>query len=113
MKLSAKRRAICIRPTVTLEKKLNQKEENIWSQKIRSAQEKSSYLCQGKPFSKKDVRALQVSTAISTSEATPTTSSAFSTKQILSQSVHKSERSLPSSPQKKADAIGTLPKSCT
>ena len=44
------------------------------------------------------------------SETTPTTSSAFSTRQILSQSVHKTEISLPSSPRKKADVIETLAK---
>ena len=53
---------------------------------------------------------LQVSTAAPTSETTPTTSSAFSTKQILGRSVHKTERSLPSSPQKKAEEIGNLAK---
>ena len=42
--------------------------------------------------------------------ATPTTSSVFSTKQILSRSVHKTERSLLSSPRKKAEVIGTLAK---
>ena len=53
---------------------------------------------------------LQVSTAMSISETTLTTSSAFSTKQILSRSVHKTERSLLSSPPKKAEVIGTLAK---
>ena len=47
---------------------------------------------------------------MSTSEATPTTSSAFSTKQILSRSVHEIERSFPSSQQKEAEVIGTLAK---
>ena len=51
---------------------------------------------------------LQVSTETSTSETTPTTSSAFSTKQILSRSVHRTERSFPSSPRKKTEVIGTL-----
>ena len=53
---------------------------------------------------------LQVSTATSISETTPTTSSAFSTKQISSRSVHKTERSLQSSLRKKAEVIGTLAK---
>ena len=53
---------------------------------------------------------LQVSTATSTSETTPTMSSAFSTKQILSRSVRKTVISLPSSPGKKAEVIGTLAK---
>ena len=53
---------------------------------------------------------LQVSTATSTSETTPTMSSAFSTKQILSRSVRKTVISLPSSPGKKAEVIGTLSK---
>ena len=47
---------------------------------------------------------------MSTSETTSTTSSVFSTKQILGQSVHKTERSLLSSPRKKAEVIGTLVK---
>ena len=59
---------------------------------------------------KKISEQLQVSIAPSTSETTPTTSSACSTKQVLCQSLHKTERSLPSSPQKKAKVIGTLPK---
>ena len=50
---------------------------------------------------------LQVSTATSTSEITLTTSFVFSTKQILSRSVHKTERSFPSSPRKKVKVIGT------
>ena len=48
--------------------------------------------------------------ATSTSDTTPTTSSAFSTKYFLSQSVHKTIGLLPSSPQKKAVVIGTLAK---
>ena len=47
--------------------------------------------------------------ATSTSETTPT-SSAFSTKYFLSQSVHKTKGLLPSSPQKKAVVTGTLAK---
>ena len=61
-------------------------------------------------FKKSMSEQLQVSTATSTLETTPSTSSAFSTKQILSRSVHKTERALPSSPQKKADVIQTLAK---
>ena len=53
---------------------------------------------------------LQVSPATSTSEATGATSSTFSTKQILSRSVHKTEISLPSSKRKKDEVIGTLTK---
>ena len=53
---------------------------------------------------------LQVSTAASPSETASTTSSAFSTKRNLSRSVHKTERSLPSSPQTKTDVIWTLAK---
>ena len=64
---------------------------------------------------KKMSEKLQVSTATSASEIT-TTSSGFSkkkakkNKQILSQSVHKTERSPQSSPRKKAEVIGTLAK---
>ena len=53
---------------------------------------------------------LQVSTAASPSGTTSTTSSAFSTKRNLSRSIHKTERSLPSSPRTKADVIRTLAK---
>ena len=53
---------------------------------------------------------LQASTATSTSETTPTTSSAFSTKSILSQSIYKSERLLPTSLPDKAKVIGILVK---
>ena len=49
---------------------------------------------------------LQVSNATSTSETLPPKSSAFSTQQILSQSVHETEKSLPSSQQKKAEMLG-------
>ena len=49
---------------------------------------------------------LQVSNATSTSETLPPKSSAFSTQQILSQSVHETEKSLPSSQQKKAKMLG-------
>ena len=61
-------------------------------------------------FKKKISEQLQVSTATSTSETTPDMSSAFSTKQTMSRSVHKTERSLPSSPRKKTKFIGLLPK---
>ena len=44
---------------------------------------------------KKMLEQLQVSTATSTSKTIPTTSSAFSTKQTLSRSVPKTERSHP------------------
>ena len=57
---------------------------------MRSFQEERSCPCQ-----KNISEQLQVSTATSTSEAIPTMPSAFSTKQILSRSVHKIERSLP------------------
>ena len=53
---------------------------------------------------------LQASTATSSSETKPTTSSAFSTNEILSRSVRKTKRSLPFSPQKKAKIIGALAK---
>ena len=53
---------------------------------------------------------LQVSTATSDSETKPTTSSAFSTKEILSRSIRKTKRSVPFSPQKKAETIGALAK---
>ena len=61
---------------------------------------------------KKMSEKVQVSTATSASEITPTMSSAFSKKnpQILSRSVHKTERSLQSNPRKKAEVIGTLTK---
>ena len=48
---------------------------------------------------KKMSERLQVTSAASTSETTPTTSSAFLTKQILNRSVRKTERSLQSSPR--------------
>ena len=51
---------------------------------------------------------LQASTAMSTSERTPIMCSAFSTKQILSRSVYKTERSLPSRPRKKTEVTGIL-----
>ena len=51
---------------------------------------------------------LQVSTATSTSETTPSTSSPFSTKKALIRSDHNTESSRPSSPQKKAKVIETL-----
>ena len=58
----------------------------------------------GITFKKKKIsEQLQVSTATSNSEKTPTKSSGFSTKQILSRSVHKTKKALPSSPQKKAE----------
>ena len=53
---------------------------------------------------------LQVSFATSASETTPTTSSAFSAKRILSRSVDKIEISLSFSPRKKPKVIGTLAK---
>ena len=59
---------------------------------------------------KKMSEQLQVSTATSTLETTSAKSSAFSAKQILSQSVHKTERSLPFSLRKKAEVIRTLAK---
>ena len=53
-------------------------------------------------FKKKRSEQLHVSNATS---ASPTKSSAFSTQQILSQSVHKTEKSFPSSQQKKAEML--------
>ena len=61
-------------------------------------------------FKKKMSEQLQVSTAMSTLETTPSISSAFSTKQILSRSVRKTERLFPSSPRKSAEVIGTFAK---
>ena len=61
-------------------------------------------------FKKKMSEQLQVSTAMSTLETTPSISSAFSTKQILSQSVRKTERLFPSSPRKNAEVTGTFAK---
>ena len=54
---------------------------------------------------------LQLSTETSTAQTTLTTSSAFSTKQILSQIIRMTKNSLPSSPPKKVEVIGTLAKS--
>ena len=64
-------------------------------------------------FKKKISEQLQVSTATSTSETTPNMSSAFSAKQTLSRRVHKTERSLSSSPRKKTKFIGLLAKNST
>ena len=53
---------------------------------------------------------LEAIAATSTSATTSTTSSGISKKQILSQSVEKTEISHPSSPRKKDEVIGTLAK---
>ena len=51
---------------------------------------------------------LWVSTAMSTSKTIPITSSVFSTKQKLNRSINKTEKSLPSSTQRKAEVIGNF-----
>ena len=64
----------------------------------------------GNTVLKKDVRALQVRLLTSTSATRPTTSSTFSTIQILSRIVHKTEKSLLSNLEKKIEVTGTLAK---
>ena len=64
----------------------------------------------GNTVLKKDVRALQVRLLTSTSATRPTTSSTFSTVQILSRIVHKTEKSLLSNLEKKIEVTGTLAK---
>ena len=45
-----------------------------------------------------------------TEEERPSTSSSFSSKQVLNRSIKKAERSLPLSPRKEAEVIGSLAK---
>ena len=88
----AKRRLICIRPTILKKKNEREKKKHIQPEKYKVFKKKEA--ARGR------FEQLQVSTATSTLE----------TKQFLSWSVHKTERLLSSSPQKKARVIGTLAK---
>ena len=97
---------VCERPAMPQEKKKTERERRISrAKKVRSIQEERSCSCRGIPFKKSQ---LLVGTATSTSGPISSAFSAFSAKQFLSQYVHKTERSLPSSPQKKAQVIGNL-----
>ena len=99
VELIAKGGVICIRPTMPQEKKnLKRKKKISRAKKVRSVKEERSCPFQGIPFKKKMSEQLQVNTATSTLETRPTTSSAFSTKQILRRSVNtrlKDHSSLP------------------
>ena len=86
-------------------KKIERERRKNWSQKGTKCSRRRNSPCQGIPLKKKMSEQLQVSTAASPSGTTSTTSSAFSTKRNLSRSIHKTERSLPSSPRTKADVI--------
>ena len=98
---------ICKRPTVP-QKKKNERErrKHLQPKKYEVFKKKEPAHIKEYRFS---VLQLQVSTATPTSETTRVKSSVFSTKQSLSRRFHKTERSLPSSPQKKNEMTGTLP----
>ena len=97
VELIAKRRVICIRPT-TEKKTDKQRRKYLEPKKYEVFKKKEAARVSEYCLKKKMSEQLQISTATSTSEATPTTSSAFSIKQILSRRVRKTGRSLLSSP---------------
>ena len=94
VKLIAKRRVICIRPTMPQEKKTLRKGRKYLEPKKYEVFKKKEATHVREYRLKRMSEQLQVSTAVSTSKTTPTTSSASLSKQILSRSVHKTERSL-------------------